>query len=85
VVLANLAPSAAAAFEIDASPLLLRAPDAVLLQGGGGVDAAREWGGSPGDLSRVVVPTFFIHGRSIDAYFFYFRGTDVCDDLRARY
>ena len=41
--------------------------------------------GSPGDLSRVVVPTFFIHGRSIDAYFFYFRGTDVCDDLRARY
>jgi len=42
-------------------------------------------GGIPGDLSRVVVPTFFIHGRSIDAYFFYFRGTDVCDDLRARY
>jgi hypothetical protein len=47
--------------------------------------SAPGWGGSPGDLSRVVVPTFFIHGRSIDAYFFYFRGTDVCDDLRARY
>ena len=39
--------------------------------------------GSPGDLSRVVVPTFFIHGRAVDAYFFYFQGTDACHDSPA--
>lgn len=32
----------------------------------------------PGDLSKVVIPTFFIHGRSVTAYFFYFAGSGLC-------